>query len=288
MSELQPSDAAKRAFGVRLRDLRLDAGFNGRQLSAATGLHPSKISRAENGRQNLSEDDIRAWAIACGAEGQIPELIAEHRQVEQMWTEHRRELRAGQKQIQSRGLPLYRSARLVRAYEAFHIPGILQTYGYARAQRMVTAALHDLPTDDVEDAARIRLASQFLITEGGGPTFSFVLEAIALYTVLGGDIDMMNEQYDFLIRAAVKPHVALGIIPLAAPRTLYPGEGFYLFDERILRQDFWSGALDTSRPEDIAYFSKVFTMLRRHAVYGTAARQQIEEARTRLQSGATS
>jgi transcriptional regulator with XRE-family HTH domain len=286
LSELQPSDAAKRAFGVRLRDLRLDAGFNGRELAAATGLHVSKISRAENGRQNLPEEDIRSWAMACGAEGQIPELIAAHRQVEQMWTEHRRELRAGQKQIQTRALPLYQSAELVRVYEALHVPGILQTFGYARAQRMVTAVLHGLPVGEVEEAARNRLASQPLITEGGGPAFSFLLEATALYTLLG-DVEVMGEQFDFLLRSAAMPNVALGIIPLGTPRTLYPGEGFYLFDERLLRQEFWSGALDTSRPEDIAYFAKVFGMLRRHAVYGAAAREQIEAARTRLQSGAT-
>jgi Domain of unknown function (DUF5753) len=267
--------------------MRLDAGFKtGRELADVINLHPSKVSRAERHGLHLSEDDIRAWAIACQAEEQIPELIAEHRQVEEMWSEHRRALRAGQKQIQKRGLPLYQSAELVRAYEAFHVPGILQTYRYALTQRVVTARLHELQTKDVEEAARNRLASQFLITEGGGPTFSFVLEAISLYTLLEGDVDMMSEQLDFLIEAAAKPHVAIGIIPLGSPRSVYPGEGFYLFDERQVRQDFWSGALITKRPEDVAYFGKVFRTLRQHAVYGSDAQAQIETAREFLQSSA--
>ncbi|WP_433332950.1 helix-turn-helix domain-containing protein [Spirillospora sp. CA-294931] len=288
MSELQPSDAARRVFGVRLRDLRLDAGFkSGRAFAAAVGLHPSKVSRAENGKQHLPDEDLRAWARVCGAEDQIGELIAANRQVEQMWSEHRRELRVGQSTIQARGLALYQLARRVCAYESLHVPGILQTYRYARAQRLVTAILHGLPLADVDEAARHRLKSQVLITEGGGPTFSFVCEAYALYTVLGGDVEMMVEQYDFLIEAASKPHVSLGIIPLGVPRTLYPNEGFYLFDDRQVRQDFWSGALETEQPADIAHFTRVFGVLRQHAVYGAAARQEIEVARSRLQSSAT-
>jgi tetratricopeptide (TPR) repeat protein len=61
---------------------------------------------------------------------QIPELIAASREVEQMWTEHRREMRAGMVHIQSRSTPLYESTRLLRAYESNVVPGILQTRGY--------------------------------------------------------------------------------------------------------------------------------------------------------------
>ena len=87
--------AAKKAFGLKLRDLRKDAGLTGRQLAEASGLHNTKISRVEHGQQSPSEDDIRDWAIACGVARQIPELIAVSREVEQMWLEWRRDLRSG-------------------------------------------------------------------------------------------------------------------------------------------------------------------------------------------------
>lgn len=64
---------AKEAFGARLRDLRKDANLTGRALATATGLHFTKVSRIEHARQNPSEDDIRLWCRACGAEDQIPE-----------------------------------------------------------------------------------------------------------------------------------------------------------------------------------------------------------------------
>jgi transcriptional regulator with XRE-family HTH domain len=48
---------AKEAFGARLRELRQEASLTGRALAQLTGLHYTKISRVENGRQ------IRAdWA----------------------------------------------------------------------------------------------------------------------------------------------------------------------------------------------------------------------------------
>lgn len=77
--------AARQAFAIRLRDLRKDADLTGRELAALTGLHNTKISRIEHALQNPSEDDIRAWCIACGVARRIPELIAAHREVEQMW-----------------------------------------------------------------------------------------------------------------------------------------------------------------------------------------------------------
>lgn len=271
---------------MRLRDLRLDAGLSGVDLAARTGFSPSKISRAENGRKNLPEIDIRTWAIACGAEGQIPELIAARREVELMWLAYRQRLKLGQKTIQAQGRSDYDGVNLARIYESLHVPGILQTFEYARTQRLVWARLHALPTDDVDEAARNRLTMQPLVTRGGGPAFSFILEATALYNVLGG-AQVMSEQYDLLIRVASRPHVALGIVPLGVTRRLFPGEGFYMFDERHVWQEFWSGAFQTSQPADVAYFGKVFITLQKQAVYGADAREEIETARRRVQGRAT-
>ncbi|MGH3814966.1 MAG: helix-turn-helix domain-containing protein [Pseudonocardiaceae bacterium] len=142
--------AARQAFAIRLRDLRKDADLTGRELAALTGLHNIKISRIEHAQQNPSEDDIRAWCIACGVARRIPELIAAHREIEQMWAEHRRETRAGMVHIQSRSTPLYESTRLLRAYESNVVPGILQTRGYVVAALQTSARVHRLSLEDVE------------------------------------------------------------------------------------------------------------------------------------------
>lgn len=283
----QQAEAAKKAFGIRLRDFRLDAGMNGRQLAAVLGWHPSKITKIEHGRQNPTEADVRAWATACGVARYIPELIAAQREIHQMWTEWRRELRAGQRHVQARGTPEYERTRLVRAYESATVPGILQVRPYVRAAREMTAMLFDLPTDDLEQATEARLSRQYLLTTGPN-RFDFVLEAGALTITLGG-AETMREQYAFLDEVTRMPKVNFGIIPPHCPRTIFAGEGFYLFDDKFTRNELWSGLVTTSRPEEVAYYLRVFGLLREMAVYGEAARELIQAARANLeQSEATS
>ncbi|NRQ35535.1 helix-turn-helix transcriptional regulator [Nonomuraea sp. NN258] len=276
--------AAKKAFGIRLRDLRKDAGLTGRQLAEASGLHNTKISRIEHGQQNPSEDDIRAWCIACGAARLIPELIAVRREIEQMWVEWRRELRAGQHHIQSRAMPLYEGTELLCAYEPAIVPGILQTSGYVRALFDAAGRLYELPGGEAEAAVAARMPRQRLITHGTGRNrYSFLIEAAVLTTVIGST-EVMREQLDFLMSTTTLPHVSLGVIPANRVRTIYPGEGFYIFDGKLVRSELWSGGFRTNQPAEIATFLKAFAMLRDLAVYGRSARAMIDSAREQLQT----
>lgn len=280
MSGERPSESAKRAFGTRLKELRLDAGLSGVELARRYGWNKSKISKIEHGTQSPSDADIKAWADACEAKDQIPELIALSREVEQMWTDYKRSHRSGMKNIQLKPTDLFVSSKLIRVYESLFIPGFLQTLDYAKAQFTIHANLHGLPLEDVDEAAENRMdRKRFLGT--GQPRFAFLMEASALDNNTGG-ADVMNGQLDYLLEADRLPYVSIGILPPGRQRTLYPGEGFYLFDDSLVRQEFWSGAFKTSRPDNIAYFVRVFNALRDQAVFGAAAVEQVEKARARL------
>ncbi|WP_436757450.1 Scr1 family TA system antitoxin-like transcriptional regulator [Streptosporangium sp. V21-05] len=284
MSEQQAE--AKKAFGIRLRDLRLDARLSGRQLSAMTGMRPSKISRIEHARQNPTEDDIRTWCRACSAENQIPELIAAHRQIDEMWQEHRQQLRQGLKNLSAKNKPLYERTKLMRVYTSLNIPGFLQKPMYVRAVVEAVTQFHKLP-DNVDEAVKARLGRLQILTSGPGQ-FAFAVEASALYVTLG-DQATMDEQFDFLIAATRMNHVSLGIIPLGTTRNrVWAGENFYIFDEHTVRSDQWTGTYETSRPIEISTFLRIFNLLREQAVYGDAARAEIEAARRHLQSRETS
>ncbi|GAB2690453.1 helix-turn-helix domain-containing protein [Kitasatospora kifunensis] len=281
MSDQEPSESAKRALGTQLKELRRDTNLSGVELARRCGWHKTKVSKIEHGAQIPTEDDIRAWATACGVEGQIPELIAVSREIEQMWTDYKRWHRPGIKRLQFQAMDLYAKTKLLRAYESLFIPGFLQTVEYAKAQFTIHAKLHGLPLDDVEEAAQNRMVrKRFLGT--GAPIFSFLLEASALTNNTGG-VEVMSGQLDHLLEVMKLQYVSIGIIPQGRVRSLYPGEGFYLFDESLLKQEFWSGAFQTSRPENISHFVRVFAALRDQAVFGTAARSEIEAARSRLQ-----
>lgn len=282
MSDQQPSQAARQALGHRLRELRLDSVLSGSELANLCGWNKSKVSKIEHGTQSPTEADIRAWAAACGAEGKTIELIAASREIEAMWTEYRQRHKRGMKNLQFQAMDLYARTRLIRVYESLFIPGFLQTLDYATAQFRLHARLHGLPIEDVEEAAQNRMArKQYLGT--GAPMFAFLLETYALSNNTGG-AHVMNGQLDYLIEVGRLPYVSIGIIPEGRPRTLYPGEGFYLFDEALLKQEFWSGAFQTARPDNVTYFARVFAALKEQAVFGEAAVEQIEAARSRLQA----
>ncbi|GAB1820768.1 helix-turn-helix transcriptional regulator [Herbidospora sp. RD11066] len=273
--------AARKAFGQRLRALRLDAELNGRQLSARSGMRDSKISRIELGRQNPTEADIRVWCRACDAEDQVSELIAAHRQIDQMWEEHRQAMRAGLNQQSERLRPLYEQTRLIRAYEPQTIPGFLQRRGYTRAVIEDVSRFHGL-ADDVEEAVEGRL-NRLRVLESGKCTFSFVVEAGALYAQRGG-VAVMLDQLDYIERASGFANVALGIVPLGRLRTLWPGEGFYIYDESLVRSEHWTGGYRTKSPGEIDTYLRIFRLLQSQAVYGEAARAEIGAARALLQS----
>lgn len=270
---------ARKAFGIRLKGYRLDAGFSGLELRELTGIHNTKISRIEHGHLDPTEAEIRSWMTACGVARHIPEMIAIRREVLQMWQEHREALKAGLKHVQAEG-DLYERSGLVRIYEASRLPGILQCSGYVHALMGLVSEVHDLPGgEDAKEAAEARLRRQRLLTRPNGRnTFSIVLEVSALQLAMG-DEEATKGQFDFLAEVTRLPHVSLGVIPAGVPRRIWVGEGFYVFDDRLVRSEMWTVEYRTDRPHEVAEYVRIFELLRTSAVYGAAARRQIELAR---------
>ena len=113
--------------------------------------------------------------------------------------------------------------------------------------------------------------------------FSFVVEAGAFYAQRG-NVAVMLDQLDYVERAANFANVALGVIPLGRLRTIWPGEGFYVYDDSLVRSEHWTGGYRTKRPSEIEMYLRIFKLLQSLAVYGDAARAEINGARRLLQS----
>lgn len=270
-----PIREARQLLGARLRDIRRDASLSGRALADTCGWHFTKVSKIEHGAQPPNEADIRAWCRACGAASEVPELIASLRAIDSMYVEWRRYTSGGIKHAQKKSLPLYERTTVFRIYEHTHIPGLLQTAGYAGAMLSFWQAFLDLP-DDVEQGVAARLARQQVMYTGER-RFIFVLEEQVLYTNVGG-ADVMSGQLDRLLVVMSLPRVSLGIIPRAAPRTCLAQGSFWLFDESRVEIENVSAGLDITQPREIALYLKVFAMLQNSAVYGGEARGLIEGA----------
>ncbi|RNL85826.1 Scr1 family TA system antitoxin-like transcriptional regulator [Halostreptopolyspora alba] len=150
---------ARQALGVRLRELRTEAGLSGRELAHRIGWPPSKISKLEHGNQTASSDDLTAWAKGCGAPEVAGELAAHRRAMETHYTSWRRQLATGTRARQQSFGDVEQQSSLIQAFESACVPGLLQTPDYARHMLTRTIELHGAP-DDVEEGVRARVQRQ--------------------------------------------------------------------------------------------------------------------------------
>src|SRR6266581_2140694 len=230
---ISPSSSVQRArqqLAEQLRDIRLDAGLTARALSAAAGWHEAKTSRVESAKQAPSEADILQWCRVCGADREIPDLIAASRAADSMYVEWRRLNPAGLRRAQESRRPLYQRTRFFKAYCSAVVPGFLQTPGYAGALLSAIGAFRDTPDDVEESVLRYRL----------------------------GAADVMADQLSYLLEAAELPSLSLGVIPFTAQRgPLWPLESFTVFDDERVHVELLSAQVTVTAPSEIMLYVRL-------------------------------
>jgi transcriptional regulator with XRE-family HTH domain len=274
-----PSSSAKQeqeALGVRLRELRKDAGLTARALAAVTGQHYTRVSKIEHGVQAPSDSDIRDWCRACGADAQAADLLATLRAVESAYLEFRRQSRAGMKRVVgAHTLALYERTRLFRIYEHNVIPGLFQTAGYCSAMLSFWIRFLGAP-NDLEEAVATRMERQRVIYHGA-KRFIVVLEEQALRTWFG-TAETQAGQLDRLLALMSLPNVSLGIVPMMTERVAVGSTGFWIFDDALVALETPTASIEVNRPRELQLYTRMFEVLKTPAVYGRAARDLITKA----------
>ncbi|GGV48031.1 transcriptional regulator [Kitasatospora herbaricolor] len=269
------AQAARAALAARLRELMLDAGIDGKDLSARCGWHPSKTSRILSGKSAPSESDLRTWCTACGADGQAADLIASLRAVELMYLEWRRIHRAGMRQVQQESLALHQETSVCRAYVSNVVPGFLQTTAYATALMRSITDFQGTP-DDVAEAVAARTERGRLLHDGRHRFVILIEETVLRYRI--GDAETTAGQLGHLLAVMPLPTVSLGIIPFTAQRTVWPLEAFYLFDNEQASVETLTAEVTVTQPRELADYHRAFAGLAKMAVHGAAARALITAA----------
>jgi transcriptional regulator with XRE-family HTH domain len=257
-------------LGIHLREIRKDAGLTGRALATATGQHYTRISKIEHGVQPPTDQDIRSWCSACGADDQAGDLIATLRVVESAYLEFRRQARAGMKRVLgAHTIALYEQTTLFRIYEHNVIPGLFQTADYSAA--MLSFWIDFLGTpNDLDDAVATRLERQRVIYQRG-KRFAVVLEEQALRTWFG-DTETQTGQLDRLLAVMSLPNVSVGIIPLMVARAAVASAGFWILDNALVALETPTASIEVTRPQEIDLYGRMFKHLQAAAVYGKPAR----------------
>ncbi|MGW2540742.1 helix-turn-helix domain-containing protein [Kitasatospora sp. NPDC001574] len=279
MSDFQ---RAREALGVRLQQLRGDAGLTGRALAAGLGWPHSKISKLENGRQTATPHDLAAWAKATGHPALSASLQADLSALETHYRSWRRRLASGHQPAQQEAGAQERGAQLVRAYEPNVVPGMLQTPDYARHVLLASAALHQSPRD-TDDAVRERMRRQELLY-APGRHFRFILWEGALRARVCPS-GVLASQLDRLSGLVGLDTVSIGIIPFSADLPLTLRHGFWIHDQSYVTVETINAALHLDDQADVTLYLRAWGMYEQTAATGSEARRIIVAARHSL--GAT-
>jgi transcriptional regulator with XRE-family HTH domain len=274
---ISPSSAAKQAqeaLGGRLRELRKEAGLTARELAAVTGQHYTRVSKIEHGVQPPTDRDVREWCRACGAQEQVPDLIATLRTVESAYLEFRRQSRAGMKRVLgAHTVNLYEQTTNFRIYEHNVIPGLFQTADYAAAMLSFWIGFLDTP-NDLDAAVAVRIERQRVLYQRG-KRIAVILEEQALRTWFG-DAETQAGQLDRLLAVMSLPSVSVGIVPLMTERAAVASSGFWIFDSSLVAVETPTASIEVTRPQEIELYTRMFEHLNTAAVYGKPARAIIK------------
>jgi transcriptional regulator with XRE-family HTH domain len=271
--------SARVALGVRLRELRTEAGLNGKDMAERLGWQRSKVSRLENGKQTATVADLETWAQGVGAPTEAADLQSRLRGLESQARSWRRQLTTGHRGVQERYVAEYRATATVRGYEATVIPGLFQTPEYARHLLLHNAELMQSPRD-TDDAVRARMKRQEVLYEAHR-AFRVLIWEGALHALVCPH-DVMAGQLDRLVGLIGMSTVTLGIVPFGVQLKLTPKHGFWIFDEERVIVETINTEFTLEAAEDVALYGRVWDRLDESAVTGPQAHRLIGRARAAL------
>lgn len=275
---------AREELGIRLRELRHTAPegrLTGTQLAErlGAGWTKVKVSKLENGRQTATAEDLRAWADGTGQPGAYDELSARLRGFESHIRSWRRQLTAGHRPVQDAVTVEHERTRTLTIWENALIPGMVQIPEYARHTFNRHADLMRSPRD-TEDAVRARIQRQEGLYRPGRKYRIMMWEGALLSRVCPPSV--LAAQLHHLAGVIGLDTVELGIIPFTALLKIWPGNSFWVYDERLVVVEDWHAELWIDDADSIATYLQVWKTLRESAVYGADAHRVITRAQSTL------
>lgn len=265
-------------LGARLRQLRKSAGLTGKALAEATGQHFTRVSRIEHGAQAPTEHTIRDWCMVCGAEDQIPDLIAMAQSVETAYLEWARQSRTGLKRLGDlHSIATYQRTTTFHIHEPIVMPGIFQTEAYIRRMLAFWYAYLNAPND--ADATVAMKAERTAAALNPAKRIAVILGEQALRTRRGTPVEHAD-QLTHLLSLMRLPFVSVGVIPADAQRYAIATIGFWIFDNTAVALETPTAAIKITRPQEVARYVALFQQLHKEAIHGHEARRLIAEVLT--------
>jgi len=281
----------RRRLAAELRGIRESKGKSGDSVAAALRWSPSKISRYERARTGLRPREVERLLDYYGITGSQRELLlalAEDAAQKGWWEEFADTLSEDYQQF----IGLEHEATSMAIWHVDVVAGLLQTEAYARHIISSYSRVEPVAPGMIGRLVRVRMQRQQVL-DRDGVQLSVVLDESVLKRRIG-DVSVMYEQLQRLVREADRPNLTLQILPLDAQHTVF-GESFVIFsfgtDSDAMLQDVVSTEQlrsgFTLEGERETYLHRIaFQMLAQASLDQAASRALILEAAESHWSGA--
>lgn len=256
-------------LAAELRRARANADMKAEEVAAALGWDPTRVSKIERARMNITPEDVEAMTNLYGTRADrraaLIELAREARR-RGWWAAYGDIFRGSYVDMED-------SATEILTWEAQIVPGILQTSGYAR---MIFAALW--PQGDpaeVEQRIRARMGRKPLLERPDAPRLEAIIDEGVFLRAFASDGPATVEQVRYLLDRP--DNVVVRIVPVSIG--LHAGlDGSFT----ILRfEDLADRAYVESRGGDL-YVEDVEGVRAFHEVYDLLGQQALSPADTRI------
>lgn len=210
-AQLQPTTYGL-LLGQQLRQLRTAASVTLEDAAETLGCHPSKISRMENGKQHVFDEDIPPLLARYGRSELIIPLQKLARDA--MDATRLRHTFGALDPSYADLIALEVTAESVHVYAPLVVPGLLQTAMYAA---VITAGVMPNKTrQEIVKLVEVRQNRQAVLTRPDHPLkYWTIIDESVLRRSFPAPV--MREQLDRLLADAVgKPNITIQVMPLFA------------------------------------------------------------------------
>lgn len=259
------SSPAAQYFAEVLRTLRAKAGLSQSELGERMAYSGAAVSAVETCAKPETDEFIEAAEKALGAGGLVA-AAAKYLRLER-YPAHFQGF-----------VQLEQDALSVSSYCVQLIHGLLQTESYARA--LYDHAVPPIEAEEAEQHVALRMERKALFGRRPVAMVSMVLEEAALRRLIGGP-EVMRRQYEHLVEFAVRPNVALQIMPmgraghagLAGPMTVIetPEEVTLVYLEGQGNSHL------VSKPDEVGVLSRRYAVIRTQALDPEGSVRLIEQ-----------
>jgi transcriptional regulator with XRE-family HTH domain len=265
MADADPNPTVSRLeLAARLRELRLQAGKSLEDAAAELMCSVAKISRMETGGRGVQPRDVRDLSRLYGLPDDTREelnVLVRASRASGWWQDFR-----GLDDQTALFVGLEEAANEERQFDAYRVPGLLQTSDYTRALVSGLRPEGQLSPGQIDDMVAIRLRRQVRLIDSGQLTLHTIVDEAALSRPVGGP-EVMQRQVERLIKDSERPNVTLQVIPF--DKGPHPGlDGSFQqlsFNRHRLDDTVWIegllGSFLLDRSSEVARHRQVFDYL---------------------------